>query len=71
MTFNPGPKVSKKVCHTPIGQKLREEKDFLETSCFQPRDLSLRPADLTPQKLLVQIWNVPKFFIMILSFHQK
>ena len=23
--FRPGPKVSKKVCHTPVGQKLREE----------------------------------------------
>jgi hypothetical protein len=54
MTFSPGPKVSKKVCHTFVGQKLREEKDFLETSCFQPRDVSLSLADLTPQKLLVR-----------------
>jgi len=28
--------VSKKVCHTLVGQKLREEIDFLETSHFGP-----------------------------------
>ena len=46
--FSPGPKVSKKVCHTPVGQKLREEIDFLETGCFRPRAVLLRPADLPP-----------------------
>ncbi len=33
----PGPKDSKKVCHTPIGQKLREERDFLKTGRLWPR----------------------------------
>ena len=46
--FSLGPKVSKKVCHTPVGQKLREEIDFLETGHFQPRAVRLRLADLTP-----------------------
>ncbi len=32
--FIPGPKVSKEVFHTPVGQKLREEIDFLETGRF-------------------------------------
>ena len=49
--FSPGPKVSKKVCHTPVGQKLREEIDFLETGCFRPRAVTFGPADLIlPQK---------------------
>jgi hypothetical protein len=39
--FSPGPKVSKKVCHTPEGQKLREEKDFLETGHFLAQDHTL------------------------------
>jgi hypothetical protein len=30
------------------GQKLSEEINFLETGCFQPRAVPLRPADLTP-----------------------
>jgi hypothetical protein len=39
----------KKVCHTPVGQKLREEIDFLKTGCFWPtRAIPLRLADLTP-----------------------
>jgi hypothetical protein len=46
--FSPGPKVSKKVCHTPVGQKLREEIDFLKAGCFWPRAVPLRLADLTP-----------------------
>jgi hypothetical protein len=44
--FSPGLKVSKKVCHTPVGQKLREEIDFLETGCFCPRAVTFGPADL-------------------------
>jgi hypothetical protein len=44
--FSLVPKVSKKVCHTPVGQKLREEIDFLETGSFQPR--ALRPAGCHP-----------------------
>jgi len=56
--FSPGPKVSKKVCHTPVGQKLREEIDFLETGRFRPeidfletgrfrpRAVTFGPADL-------------------------
>jgi hypothetical protein len=47
--FSPSLKVSKKVCHTRVGQKLREETDFLETGCFWPRAVSLRQADLTPR----------------------
>ncbi len=43
--FRPGPKVSKKICHTPVGQKLREEIDFLETGHFWPRAVPLRLAD--------------------------
>ncbi len=46
--FCPGPKVFKKVCHTPVGHKLREEIDFLETGHFRPRAVTLRPADLPP-----------------------
>ncbi len=46
--FSPGLKVSKKVCNTPVGQKLREEIDFLETGRFRPRAVTLRPADLPP-----------------------
>ncbi len=46
-TFSPGTKVSKKVCHTPVGQKLRQEIDCLETGYFWPGALPLRPADLT------------------------
>jgi len=70
--FSPGPKVSKKVCHTPVGQKLREEIDFLETCYFQPRAVPLRPVDLThipAQKLVVRSWTGPEKFIKILSFH--
>ncbi len=32
--FSSVPKVSKKVCHTHLEQKPREEIDFLETGCF-------------------------------------
>ncbi len=39
--FSLVPKVSKKVCHTPVAQKLREEIDFLETGSFQPRAITL------------------------------
>jgi hypothetical protein len=35
--FSPSPEVSKKVCHIPVGQKLREEIYFEETGSFQPR----------------------------------
>jgi len=44
--FSPGCKVSKKVCHKPVGQKLREEIDFLETGCFWPWAITFGPADL-------------------------
>jgi hypothetical protein len=37
----PTPEVHKKVGHAPVGQKLREEIDFLETGCFQPRAVPL------------------------------
>ncbi len=44
--FSPGLKVSKKVCHTPVGQKLSAEIDFLETGSFRPRAVTFGPADL-------------------------
>jgi hypothetical protein len=47
--FSPGLKVSKKVCHTPVGQKLREEIDFLETGRFWPRAVTFGLADLILQ----------------------
>jgi hypothetical protein len=40
--------VSKKVCHTPVGPKLREEIDFIKTDLFLPRAVPLRLADLPP-----------------------
>jgi hypothetical protein len=40
--FSPGPKVSKKVCPTHVGQKLRDEIDFIETACFWPRAVPLK-----------------------------
>jgi hypothetical protein len=67
--FSPGPKVSKKVCHTPVGQKLREEIDFLETGCFWPRAVTFRPADLSlpPKNYLAGVGLVLK--ISSRSFH--
>jgi hypothetical protein len=47
-TWAPSPKVSKKVCHTHVGQKLREETDFPETGWFWHRAVPLMQADLTP-----------------------
>jgi len=44
--FSPGLKVSKKLCHTQVGQKLREEIYFLETDHFQLRAVTFGPADL-------------------------
>ena len=44
--FSPGLKVSKKVCLTPVGQKLRGEIDFLETDHFWPRVVTFVLADL-------------------------
>ena len=46
--FSPGPKVSKKVCHTPVGQKLREEIDFLEICYFWHRVMFNKLVDLKP-----------------------
>ena len=37
---------TKKVCHTPVGQKLREEIDFPETGRFRARAVTFGPADL-------------------------
>jgi hypothetical protein len=37
-----------KFCQNPVGPKLREEIDFLQTGHFQPRAVPLSPADLTP-----------------------
>ncbi len=47
--FSPGSKVPKQVCHTPVGQKLREEIDFLKTGCFWPRAIHTLEAHLTPR----------------------
>ena len=67
--FSPGPKVSKKVCHTPVGQKLREEIDFLETGRFRPRAVTFGPADLIlpPKNYLREVELVLKFSSR--SFH--
>jgi hypothetical protein len=62
--FCPGPKVSKKVCHTPVGHKLGEEIDFLETGHFRPNSVPLRPADLPPppKNYLYRVVLVLKIF---------
>jgi hypothetical protein len=39
--FSPDPKVSKKVCHTPVGQKLREEIDFSRNGPFLAQGCTL------------------------------
>ncbi len=67
--FSPDPKVSKKVCHMPVGQKRREEIDFLETGCFQPRAVTFGPADLIlpPKNYLREVGLVLK--ISSRSFH--
>ncbi len=46
--FNPSPEVSKKVCHDPTGQKLREEIEFEETGHFLPMAVPGRPRYLRP-----------------------
>jgi hypothetical protein len=67
--FSPGHKVSKKVSHIPVGQKLREEIDFLETGRFQPRAVTFRPADqiFPPKNYLQGVGLVLK--ISSKSFH--
>jgi hypothetical protein len=57
------PEISKKVCHTFVGQKLREEIDFLQTGCFRPRAIPWRLADLksSPIKYLFGVGLVQKF----------
>jgi hypothetical protein len=67
--FSPGPKDSKKVCHTLGRQKLREEIYFLETCYFWPSAVSLRPADLKPlpKNYLHGVGKVLK--ILSRSFH--
>jgi len=58
-----------KVCHTPVGQKLREEIDFLKTGHFWPRAVPLRLADVTPppKNYLYRVGLVLK--ISSTSFH--
>ncbi len=51
--FIPGPKVSIKICYTPIGQQVMEEIDLLDTGHFWPRPKTLRLADLTPLHFVV------------------
>jgi hypothetical protein len=52
--FSLGHKVAKKVCDMPVGQKHREEIDFLETGHFWPRAVNFRLADqiLPPKNYL-------------------
>jgi hypothetical protein len=52
--FSPSLEVSKKVCHVPVGQKLREEIYFQETGHVQPRAVPWRPADPRP---------LPKYYL--------
>jgi len=67
--FSPSLKVSKKVCHTPVGQKLREEIDFLETGRFQARAVTFWLSDLIlpPKNYLKGVGLVLK--ISSKSFH--
>jgi hypothetical protein len=67
--FSPGHKVSKKACHTPVGHKLREEIDLLETGHFWPRAINFGPADLIlpPKNYLLGVGLVLK--ISSKSFH--
>jgi hypothetical protein len=46
--FSPGFEISRKIYLTPVGQKLRKEKEFLDIGCFGARTVPLRLADLTP-----------------------
>ncbi len=71
--FSPGPKVSKKVCHTCVWQKLREEVDFSRNMLYlaQGHTLEASWSDTPAQKLRVRRWTGPEVFIKILSFHQK
>ncbi len=67
--FTPSSQGSKKVCCIPVGQKLREEKDFEEAGCFGPRP---HPRDqLTwqpwPEMNCKRDWLVLK--ILARSFH--
>jgi hypothetical protein len=62
-------KTPQKVCHMPVGQKLREEIDFLETGCFRPVATTFGPADqiLRPKNYLRGVGLVLK--ISSKSFH--
>ncbi len=64
--YIPSPQVSKKVCHIPVGQKLIEDINFLETGCFQPRAILWRPTD-PPKNYLYETWNGSENFIRTLS----
>ncbi len=54
---NPSPKVSKKACHVPVGQKLRKDIDFQETSHFWSRTVPWRLPNLTlaPKNYLCRV----------------
>ncbi len=63
----PRSEVSKNVCHIPVGEKLREEIDFLETGCFWPAAVPWRQADLRPPPKM-SLYRVT-LVLKILSFH--
>jgi hypothetical protein len=63
--FSSSSYVSKKVCHIPVGQKLREEIDFEELVCFWTR----AGPWMLAQKLLLGSWTGPEKLIKII--HQN
>ncbi len=70
---SPRSEVSKEVCHTPVGQKLRGEDRFSRNRPFlsQGHTLEAGWSDTPAQKLLVWSWRGPEKFIKILTFNQK
>jgi hypothetical protein len=62
-------KISSLTCHFPVGEKLREEIEFLQTGHFQPRAVPCRLDDLRPlpKNLLYEVESVLK--ISSRSFH--
>ncbi len=64
---------SKNVCDNPVGQKRREDIDFMEIGHFlaQGHTLEAGGSETDAQKLLVQSWNSPENFIKIHSFHRR
>jgi hypothetical protein len=58
---------------SPLGHKLSEEIDFLQSGHFWPRAIQGSQVDLTPllQKLLVRIWTGSENLSKVLSMHKR